>query len=97
MLRRFILVIATVAALGISFSPTGADAHWHGGWGWGVGAGFLAGALIGGALARPYYYSPGPHYYYDPGPYYYAPGPYYYGYHHHRHCWWRHGHRYCHW
>lgn len=49
----------------------------HGrGWGWGVGGGFVAGAIIGGALAAPYYYGPGP-YYYGGGPYYYGPGPYY--------------------
>src|SRR4029450_6968325 len=29
---------------------------WGRGWGWGVGAGVAAGALIGGALAAPYYY-----------------------------------------
>ena len=29
---------------------------WGRGWGWGVGAGLAAGALIGGALAAPYYY-----------------------------------------
>ena len=28
---------------------------WRGGWGWGPAAGFATGALIGGALARPYY------------------------------------------
>jgi hypothetical protein len=59
-------------------------AQWRGGWGWGWGApvagGFVAGALLGGALAAPYYYAPGPYYY--PSPYYppapagyYAPGP----------------------
>jgi hypothetical protein len=47
-------------------------------WGWGLGAGLVAGAIIGGALANPYYYGPGP-YYAAPGPYYAAPGPYYYG------------------
>jgi BA14K-like protein len=36
--------------------------------------GFFAGAVLGGALAAPYYYGPGP-YYYGPGPYV-APGPY---------------------
>jgi hypothetical protein len=96
MLRRFIIAIAIIAVLGISFKPTDASAHWRGGWGWGVGAGFLAGALIGGALARPYYYAPGP-YYYAPGPYYYAPPHYYYGRGYYRYCWWRHGHRYCRW
>jgi hypothetical protein len=57
-------------------------AQWRGGWGWGAPAagGFVAGALLGGALAAPYYYPPGPYYY--PSPYYppapagyYAPGP----------------------
>ena len=48
-------------------APAGmAAARWHGGgiaaewgWGWGAGAGFAAGALVGGALAAPYYYGPG--------------------------------------
>jgi len=40
---------------------------WGRGWGWGVGAGVAAGALIGGALAAPYYYGG-----YYGGPYYYA-------------------------
>ncbi len=51
----------------------------HGGWGWGgwgVGAGLATGAIIGGALAAPYYYGGGyPAYgggYYAPGPGYYA-------------------------
>ena len=40
-------------------------AQWRGGWGWGAPAagGFVAGALLGGALAAPYYYPPGPYYY----------------------------------
>jgi hypothetical protein len=41
--------------------------RWGRGWGWGAGAGFVAGTIIGGALAPRYY----------PGPYYYGPGPYY--------------------
>jgi hypothetical protein len=46
--------------------------RWRGrGWGWGgVAAGLAAGAIIGGALASPYYY---------PGPYYAPPPPAYYG------------------
>ena len=50
---------------------------YRGGWGWGgVGAGFVAGAVIGGALASPYYgYDP----YYYPGPYAVPPGPGVYG------------------
>jgi hypothetical protein len=48
------------------------------GWG-GVGAGFVAGAIIGGALASPYY-GYGPYYYPAPYPYYAPPpGPVYYG------------------
>jgi hypothetical protein len=51
---------------------------WRGGWGWGPGP-FVAGALIGGALAAPYYYGGyGYGYGYGPGPY--GPyGPYPYG------------------
>jgi hypothetical protein len=53
--------------------------RWGWGWGWGgVGAGFVAGAILGGALVGPhYYYGPGPYYYgapYYPAPYYPAPG-----------------------
>src|SRR5215469_17308054 len=58
-------------------------------WGWGApAAAFVAGGLIGGALAAPYYYGYGPYYggpyAYSPGPYYggpyaYSPGPYYPG------------------
>jgi hypothetical protein len=44
---------------------------WRGGWGPGAFVGGLAvGAVIGGAIAAPYYYGPGP--YYGPG---YAPPP----------------------
>jgi hypothetical protein len=59
--------------------------HWHGGWGWGVGAGFLAGAVIGGAIASGgygYYGAPYYAYGYPSYPYYgyYAPRVVYYGY-----------------
>jgi hypothetical protein len=57
--------------------------RWGRCWGCGFGGGFVAGAIIGGALAAPYYYGPGPYYggpYYGPGPYYPAPAaPAYYG------------------
>jgi hypothetical protein len=52
-----------------------ANAWWRGGgwgWGWGLG-GFAAGAIIGSALAAPYYY---PYGYYGYSNYAYAP---YYG------------------
>ena len=47
----------------------------RGGWGWGVGGGLLAGAIVGGALASPYYYGGYPYAYY-PGPYPAYPAPY---------------------
>lgn len=51
--------------------------YWRGpgyGWGWGgFGAGVAAGALVGAAVAAPYYYGPG--YYYGPPAAYVAPGP----------------------
>jgi hypothetical protein len=56
-----------------SAAPTNVEqVRWGYGWGWGAGAGFVAGALIGGALA-PHYYYPGPYY----GPAYYGPAPVY--------------------
>jgi hypothetical protein len=92
MLRRFIVAVAAVAALGIG--ATDASAAWHGhgggyhggyrggygGYGWGgVGAGLVAGALVGSALAAPYYYGPGPYgYAYAPGAAYYEPRYRYY-------------------
>ncbi len=54
---------------------------WGRGFGWGFGAGFLGGAIVGGALAAPYYYG-GPYYYYYGTPYYgpgYYPAPAYGG------------------
>lgn len=63
-------------------APTDIDAVRYYGWGWGVGAALVGGAIVGGMLAAPYYYGPGPYYRYGygPGPYYrygYGPGPYY--------------------
>ena len=66
--------VAGALAIKTAAPTTIETVYWRGrGWGWGAaGAGFAAGAIIGGALARPYYYGP--------GPYYYAAGPgYYYG------------------
>ena len=90
---------AVVAAAGVAaataVSPTPADAHCYGcGVGAGLLGGFVAGAIVGSALARPYpyaYYAPAPVYYDYPAPVYYGyygPRPYY-------GCWgWRHGYRY---
>ena len=45
--------------------------------GLGIGAGIIGGAIIGSALARPYYYER-PYYAYPRASYYYAPPPRYY-------------------
>jgi hypothetical protein len=64
------LAIGNAAASGIE------TVQWRGGgFGWGLGAGLLGGAIIGGAIAAPYYYGYRP--YYAPGYYYGPPGPYY--------------------
>jgi hypothetical protein len=76
--------LATVLlAAAVSSLPASANAQWRGGWGWGgFGVGLAAGAIIGGALAAPYYsygYAPGYSYGYAPGySYGYARGIYAY-------------------
>ena len=62
-----LLAAGTLAGAALATSAP-AEAYWRGGWGWCLG-GFAAGALIGGALAAPYY---NPYGYYG----YYAPYPY---------------------
>ncbi len=72
MKKLFTTVVAVVAigAGAVGLSSTAAEAHWYGPhWGYGYGPGpFIAGALVGGAVAAaataPYYYN-GPY-----GPYY---------------------------
>jgi hypothetical protein len=64
--------IADAPAIKNAAPATVEAVRWRGGWGWGLGAGLAAGAIVGGALAAPYYY--GPEYY--PGPYYPAPAYY---------------------
>lgn len=51
------LIAATLMA-----ATTDASAQWRRGWGWGPGlaAGIVGGAIIGGALARPWYAYPPP-------------------------------------
>jgi BA14K-like protein len=68
--------IGQPAAMAWPASNLAEQVYWRGrGWGWGGGAfvgGLAAGALIGGAIAAPYYY--GSPYYYGPR---YAPAPAY--------------------
>jgi hypothetical protein len=97
-MRKTLTALLAAATIGAAALPSSAEARW--GWGWGgFGVGLATGAIIGGALARPYYpyYGYGyyaPAYYYPP-PYYrygYYYGPRYYGYYPHywRHRYWRH-------
>lgn len=68
-MRKILTGLVAVAALGAAAVATSstAEARWWGrGWGWGPGP-FFAGAVIGGALAAPYYYGYYPH---GPYPYY---------------------------
>lgn len=70
------LVASAAIAVGTLSAPAPAKADCVGCWvGAGVAGGLIAGAIIGSAAARPYYYDPGPAYYYEPGPapVYYAP------------------------
>jgi hypothetical protein len=56
---RTTVLAATLMAAAVPSLSTSAEAGWGwrgGGWGWGgFGVGLAAGALIGGALAAPYY------------------------------------------
>jgi hypothetical protein len=82
-LRTASLTAALLAAAAVTSLPSSADAQWRGRWGWGgfgLGlAGVATGAIIGGALAAPYYaygYAT-PYYNYGYAPGYnhgYAPG-----------------------
>jgi hypothetical protein len=68
------------AAIKNAAPPIVVTVRW-GGWGWGFGGGLLAGAIIGGALAAPYYGYPSYSYGYGYPYYGYGYGyPYYYGY-----------------
>ena len=93
-MRKILTALAVAGSLAVATVATSAPAlawrggwggggwgGWHGGWGWGGPAiGFAAGALIGSALAAPYYgggygyYPYGGYYgYAAPYPAYYAP------------------------
>ena len=64
-----LIAVAAISATTVAMSSS-AEAQWRGGWGWGPGP-FVAGAIIGGAVAAataPYYYRPyAPYPYYGPG------------------------------
>jgi hypothetical protein len=76
-MRKILTALAAAAAIGATVLATSGTAEARWGWGWGPGpfwGGLAAGAIVGGALAAPYY---GGYYgYYPYGPYrpYYGPG-----------------------
>ena len=60
-MRKTLIALLAAATIGAAALPSSAQARW--GWGWGgFGVGLATGAIVGGALARPYYpyYGPGP-------------------------------------
>ena len=67
-MRKILTALVAAAIIGGAALATSAPANaWRGGWGWGWGlGGFAAGAIVGSALAAPYYYAP--YGYYDPIP-----------------------------
>ena len=80
-MRKTLTALLAATTLGVAALPSSAEARW--GWG-GFGVGLATGAIIGGALARPYYPYYGYYGYYGYPAYYpgcypgYCPG--YYGY-----------------
>jgi hypothetical protein len=72
-MRKFLTALVAVLAIGATtLAMTSPASAWRGGWGWGPGP-FIAGAVVGGALAAGLA-APYPYYGYSP----YSPyGPYY--------------------
>lgn len=66
------LAVALTAGAVLASGTTDAEARrgWHHHNGWAAAGGFVAGAVIGSALAQPRYYEPAPQY---------VPAPVYYG------------------
>ena len=86
-MRKFLTTLVAAVTIGAATLAMSSSANaWRGGgwgWGWGLG-GFAVGALIGSALAAPYYYPYGNYGYgnygyanYGYSNYGYAPSPYY--------------------
>jgi hypothetical protein len=79
-MRKLLTALVAVVAIGATTVAMSTPAAawrggwgwgWRGGWGWGPGP-FVAGAVVGAAVAAPYYYG----YYYPYGPYYGGYGGY---------------------
>jgi hypothetical protein len=75
-MRKILTAFVAAASLAVAAVATSgpAEAWGRGGWGWGWGlGGFAAGAIVGSALAAPYYNPYGYYGYYGYGPYPPAP------------------------
>jgi hypothetical protein len=57
-MRKTLMALAAVATLAVSAVAAPAPAHAQRGFGAGLAAGIIGGAIVGGALAAPRYYSP---------------------------------------
>ncbi len=85
MKKNSLIALITAGSIGVVATvgtPSTAEARWGRGWGWGPAiGGFAVGALIGSALARPYYgYGYAPYYSYGYPAYYSYGYPSYYSY-----------------
>src|SRR3981081_4008177 len=54
-MRKTLMALAAVAALAVAAVAAPAPAHAQRGFGAGLAAGVIGGAIVGGALVRPYY------------------------------------------
>jgi len=80
MKSKIAIVVVALGMAAFLAAPAEAQRRHHrggGGWGGGAGVGFIAGALLGGAIASQPRYGYGPGYYYAEPGYAYAPGPTY--------------------
>lgn len=59
------VAIFSITLVGVMLALPTTSHAWRGGWGWGPGA-FVGGALLGAAIAAPYYAYPPPAYAYPP-------------------------------
>ena len=76
-MRKMLTTLVASAVIGATALSMSSPANAGFGWGWPFfWGGVAAGAVVGGALAAPYYYRPYPYYGpgYSYGPGYYAPG-----------------------
>lgn len=76
-MKKFLIVLLAIVLVTAVFVPTASAWRRGGCFGCGFGFGVLTGAVVGSALAWPFYYPPYPYYYNAPYPYYGVPPTYY--------------------